>query len=57
MAKVTFTAWKTQAQLLDVRSEFYPPTWYTGPDRRSHACATVGDYVPGPSAVLKLMAD
>ncbi|OOQ82244.1 cell morphogenesis protein Las1 [Penicillium brasilianum] len=41
MAKVTFTAWKTKAQLLDVRSEFYPPTWYTGPDRRSHACATV----------------
>ena len=41
MAKVTFTAWKTKAQLLDVRSEFYPPAMYDGPDMRSHACATV----------------
>jgi len=41
MAKVTFTAWKIKAQLLQVRSEFYPPSMYDGPDMRSHACATV----------------
>lgn len=41
MAKVIFTAWKDQSQLLDVRSEFYPPASYERPDLRSHACATV----------------
>ncbi|KAJ5160107.1 uncharacterized protein N7482_007111 [Penicillium canariense] len=41
MAKVIFTAWKTKAQLIDVRSEFYPLPSYDGPDMRSHACATV----------------
>jgi hypothetical protein len=44
MAKVIFTAWKTKAQLLDVRSEFYPPSLYNGPDMRSHACATVCEH-------------
>ncbi|KAJ5973515.1 hypothetical protein N7481_010725 [Penicillium waksmanii] len=41
MAKVIFTAWKDQSQLLDVRSKFYPSASYEGPDLRSHACATV----------------
>ncbi|KAJ5101866.1 hypothetical protein NUU61_004088 [Penicillium alfredii] len=41
MAKVIFTAWKSKAQLLDVRTEFYPSPSYDGPDLRSHACAMV----------------
>ncbi|KAJ5246595.1 Hydroxyacylglutathione hydrolase [Penicillium chermesinum] len=41
MAKVIFTPWKTQAQLLSVRDEFYPAPAYHGPDMRSHACAIV----------------
>lgn len=41
MAKVIFTAWKSQSQLLNVRDEFYPAPGYNGPDMRSHACATV----------------
>lgn len=41
MAKVIFTAWKNKSQLLEVRSEFYPPPSYEGPDMRSHACAMV----------------
>lgn len=41
MAKVIFTPWRTQSQLLDVRSQFYPPSSYAGPDLRSHACARV----------------
>lgn len=41
MAKVVFTPWKTQAQLLAVRDQFYPPPTYDGPDLRSQACAKV----------------
>lgn len=41
MAKVIFTPWKEQAQLLAVRSQFYPPPSYEGPDQRSSACSTV----------------
>lgn len=55
MAKVIFTAWKTKAQLLDVRSEFYPPSLYNGPDMRSHACATVCEPSQIIRALLKLM--
>lgn len=43
MAKVIFTAWKTKAQLVEVRNEFYPPPSYAGPDLRSHGCAVVCD--------------
>ncbi|CAG8930994.1 unnamed protein product [Penicillium salamii] len=41
MAKVIFTAWKTKAQLVEVRNEFYPPPSYAGSDLRSHGCAVV----------------
>ncbi|KAJ5678093.1 uncharacterized protein N7477_003726 [Penicillium maclennaniae] len=41
MSKLVFTPWKTKSQLLEVRSEFYPPPSYDGPDMRAHACATV----------------
>jgi ribosomal biogenesis protein LAS1 len=55
MAKVIFTAWKTKAQLLDVRNEFYPPSSYNGPDMRSHACATVCERSQKTRALFKLM--
>lgn len=41
MARVIFTPWKTQDQLLAVRDQFYPPSAYDGPDLRSKACAKV----------------
>lgn len=45
MAKVIFTPWKTQSQLLSVRSQFYPSPSYTGSDMRSKACATVSNKI------------
>lgn len=44
MAKVVFTPWKFQSQLLAVRDQFYPLPSYDGPDLRSQACAKV--YIP-----------
>lgn len=41
MAKVVFTPWKTQSQLLAVRDQFYPPSSHNGPDLRPQACAKV----------------
>ncbi|RDW63066.1 rRNA-processing protein LAS1 [Aspergillus mulundensis] len=41
MAKVIFTPWKTHADLLSVRNQFYPPPTYEGPDLRATACAIV----------------
>lgn len=41
MAKVIFSPWKAQSELVAVRNQFYPPASYDGPDMRSKACATV----------------
>lgn len=47
MARVIFTPWKTQDQLVAVRDQFYPPPTYDGPDLREHACAQVCTlYIP-----------
>ncbi|KAJ9250791.1 cell morphogenesis protein Las1 [Paecilomyces variotii] len=42
MAKIIFTPWKQQSELLAVRDRFYPSSSQDGPDMRAHACATVG---------------
>lgn len=46
MAKVIFTPWKEHSQLLDVRSQLYPPPGYDGPDMRPIACARVRTALP-----------
>ncbi|PYH43828.1 Las1-domain-containing protein [Aspergillus saccharolyticus JOP 1030-1] len=62
MAKVIFTPWKEQSQLLAVRDQFYPPPLYDGPDMRSRACATVGAWklrgnLPHPVEATALLTD
>ncbi|KAE8145491.1 glyoxylase [Aspergillus avenaceus] len=62
MAKVVFTPWKGQSQLLAVRSQFYPPPEYNGPDMRSRACATVAAWklrgnLPHPVEATALLTD
>ncbi|KAL4867556.1 hypothetical protein BDV12DRAFT_186609 [Aspergillus spectabilis] len=62
MAKVIFTPWKTHADLLAVRSQFYPAAQYDGPDMRAHACATVGAWklrgnLPHPVEATALLTD
>ncbi|KAL3473081.1 Las1-like protein, partial [Aspergillus californicus] len=62
MAKVIFTPWKSHADLLAVRNQFYPPPEYAGPDMRSHACATVGAWkirgnLPHPVEATALLTD
>ncbi|RAH70262.1 rRNA-processing protein LAS1 [Aspergillus aculeatinus CBS 121060] len=62
MAKVIFTPWKEQSQLLVVRNQFYPPPLYDGPDMRSRACATVSAWklrgnLPHPVEATALLTD
>ncbi|RAL14618.1 Metallo-hydrolase/oxidoreductase [Aspergillus homomorphus CBS 101889] len=62
MAKVIFTPWKEQSQLLVVRNQFYPPPLYDGPDLRSKACATVSAWkmrgnLPHPVEATALLTD
>ncbi|KAF7589193.1 rRNA-processing protein las1 [Aspergillus hancockii] len=62
MAKVIFTPWKDQSQLTAVRTQFYPPPAYEGPDLRSRACATVAAWklrgnLPHPVEATALLTD
>ncbi|KAL4943585.1 hypothetical protein BDV06DRAFT_189454 [Aspergillus oleicola] len=62
MAKVIFTPWKHTSDLLTVRSQFYPPPEYEGPDLRERACATVSAWklrgnLPHPIESTALLTD
>ncbi|KAE8411452.1 Las1-like-domain-containing protein [Aspergillus pseudocaelatus] len=62
MSKVIFTPWKEQSELQTVRSQFYPPPTYNGPDMRSRACATVAAWklrgnLPHPVEATALLTD
>ncbi|KAL4904763.1 Las1-like-domain-containing protein [Aspergillus multicolor] len=62
MAKVIFTPWKTPSDLLSVRSQFYPPPGYEGPDLRARACAVVSAWklrgtLPHPIEATALLTD
>ncbi|THC90060.1 hypothetical protein EYZ11_010476 [Aspergillus tanneri] len=57
MAKVIFTPWKDQSQLVAVRNQFYPPPTYDGPDMRSKACATLRGNLPHPVEATALLTD
>ncbi|KAL5343128.1 Las1-like-domain-containing protein [Aspergillus crustosus] len=62
MAKVIFTPWRTQTDLLAVRGQFYPAAEYDGPDLRAQACATVGAWkirgnLPHPIEATALLTD
>ncbi|KAL2011451.1 hypothetical protein VTN00DRAFT_4169 [Thermoascus crustaceus] len=62
MAKLIFTPWKEQSELLAVRDQFYPPPSQDGPDMRANACATVGAWkirgnLPHPVEATALLTD
>ncbi|KAE8349701.1 glyoxylase [Aspergillus coremiiformis] len=62
MSKVIFTPWKELSALQAVRTQFYPPPTYEGPDKRSRACATVAVWklrgnLPHPVEATALLTD